>query len=70
MICPPLQEVKAGDEGRTRALFERITSLPLPPRKMKPIFKRWLNWEKGGSDPKRVDYVKQRAMEFVEATTK
>jgi len=64
------QEVKAGDEGRTRALFERITSLPLPPRKMKPIFKRWLNWEKGGSDPKRVDYVKQRAMEFVEATTK
>ncbi|KAF5829876.1 hypothetical protein DUNSADRAFT_15392 [Dunaliella salina] len=64
------QEVKAGDEGRTRALFERITSLPLPPRKMKPIFKRWLNWEKSGSDQKRVDYVKQRAMEFVEATTK
>jgi rRNA biogenesis protein RRP5 len=65
-----LQEVKAGDEGRTRALFERITSLPLPARKMKPIFKRWLSWEKVGADSKRVDHVKQRAMEFVEGGTK
>ena len=68
MLACSTQEVKAGDEGRTRGLFERITSLSLPTKKMKPIFKRWLDWEKRVGDPKRVEAVKQRALEFVNAS--
>jgi hypothetical protein len=40
------QEVKGGDIERTRSLFERVTSLSLPARKMKGLFKRWLEWER------------------------
>lgn len=64
-----VQEIKAGDAERTRALFERVTALPLPPRKMKFIFKRWLEWEKRGGDGQRVEHVKQKAMEFVERSS-
>lgn len=67
-----LQEIKAGDEDRTRALFERSTSLPLPPRKMKFLFKRWLEWEKdvSGGEGEHVDAVKRKAMAFVESSLK
>ena len=42
---PPtcLQEVKQGDAQRIRALFERATHLQLPPKKMKQLFKRWVD---------------------------
>lgn len=65
-IVRQLQEVKAGDVGRTRALFERATSLQLPARKMKGLFKRWLDWERREGGPAEVEAVKQRAMEFVQ----
>jgi rRNA biogenesis protein RRP5 len=45
-----LQEVKQGDAGRIRGLFERATSLQLPPKKMKFLFKRWLEYEGGRGD--------------------
>lgn len=61
------QEIaKGGDEQRTRSIFERATHLQLPPKKMKFLFKRYLEYEKKYGDAERVSYVKQRAMEFVE----
>ncbi len=68
-----MQEVKLGDASRTRALFERATSLPLAAKKVKFIFKRWLEWEKslaGGANTAAVEHVKQRAMEFVQQAAK
>ena len=42
------------------------TSLSLPARKMKGLFKRWLEWERRAGGPAEVEAVKQRAMEFVQ----
>eukprot|EP00798_Chlamydomonas_sp_ICE-L_P000496 gene496-1903_t len=64
------QEVKLGDVQRTRALFERATHMTLPPKKMKFLFKRFLEYEKEHGDAASVDHVKKRAMEFVESTLK
>lgn len=61
------QEIKLGDQPRTRALFERVTQLSLPPRKMKFLFKRWLDYEKQHGDDGHVDGVKRAAMEYVQS---
>lgn len=45
-----LQEIKIGDSQRIRALFERATHLSLPPKKMKFLFKRYLQYEKEEGD--------------------
>jgi len=61
------QEIAQGheNESRTRSLFERCTHLTLPAKKMKFLFKRWMEWEKKvGGD---VGHVKQRAMDFVQS---
>lgn len=60
------QEIAAGDAQRTRALFERATHLALPPKKMKFLFKRYLDYERSHGGPTQVELVKRRAMEFVE----
>jgi rRNA biogenesis protein RRP5 len=60
------QEVAQGDQRRVRALFERATHLELPPRKMKFLFKRALDYEKKHGDAAGVERVKERAMEFVQ----
>lgn len=69
-----MQEIKLGDEQRTRALFERATTLSLAAKKMKFLFKRWLEWEKGqtsnGDNTAAVEHVKQKAMEFVQNSLK
>jgi rRNA biogenesis protein RRP5 len=62
------QEVKAGDAGRTRALFERATGLALPPKKMKSLFRRYLEYEKARGDAGAVEHVKRRALAYVEST--
>jgi rRNA biogenesis protein RRP5 len=49
------------------ALFERATHLQLPPKKMKFLFKRYLDYEKAHGTPATVEHVKKRAMEYVEA---
>eukprot|EP01025_Chloroclados_australasicus_P050299 TRINITY_DN5766_c0_g1_i4.p1 TRINITY_DN5766_c0_g1~~TRINITY_DN5766_c0_g1_i4.p1 ORF type:complete len:436 (+),score=78.55 TRINITY_DN5766_c0_g1_i4:163-1470(+) len=59
------KEIKLGDEQKIRALFERATHLELPPKKIKFLFKRYLQYEKQYGDEQTVDHVKQRAMEFV-----
>jgi rRNA biogenesis protein RRP5 len=49
-----------------RTLLERATSLALPPKKMKFLFRRWLEFEKAHGTEAQVAHVKQRALEFVQ----
>jgi rRNA biogenesis protein RRP5 len=60
------QEVARGEPARARALFERATHLALPPKKMKFLFKRYLEYERKHGDAAGVERVKKAAMEFVE----
>lgn len=62
------QEVKLRDQQRTRALFERATQMSMPAKKMKFLFKRFLEYEKAHGDAGSVEHVKKQAMEFVERT--
>lgn len=50
-----------------RALFERATHLHLPAKKMKFLFKRWLDFEKAQGNAEGVEHVKKSAMAFVES---
>jgi len=61
------QEIKQGDADRIRALLERATHLELNPKSMKFLFKRYLDFERGGGDRDRVEHVKSRAMEYVQS---
>ncbi|OVA06347.1 Ribosomal protein S1 [Macleaya cordata] len=62
------QEIRLGDVDLIRALFERATSLSLPPKKMKFLFKKYLEFEKSNGDEERVEFVKRKAMEYVESS--
>ncbi|KAL5741947.1 hypothetical protein ACOSP7_028679 [Xanthoceras sorbifolium] len=62
------QEIRLGDVDLIRSLFERAISLSLPPKKMKFLFKKYLEYEKSQGDEARIEYVKQKAMEYVEST--
>eukprot|EP00262_Sarcandra_glabra_P007984 TRINITY_DN21152_c0_g1_i1.p1 TRINITY_DN21152_c0_g1~~TRINITY_DN21152_c0_g1_i1.p1 ORF type:complete len:572 (-),score=125.55 TRINITY_DN21152_c0_g1_i1:250-1932(-) len=61
------QEIRLGDSVVIRALFERATSLSLPPKKMKFLFKKYLVYEASCGDEERIEYVKKKAMEYVES---
>ena len=63
------QEIAHGDQPRIRALFERSTHLALPAKKMKFLFKRYLEYEKQYGDDTGVEHVKKKAMEFVDRAT-
>ncbi|KAK7278792.1 hypothetical protein RJT34_23828 [Clitoria ternatea] len=62
------QEIQLKDEDVIRALFERAISLSLPPKKMKFLFKKYLDYEKSQGDEERIESVKKKAMEYVEST--
>ncbi|KAL2326887.1 hypothetical protein Fmac_020314 [Flemingia macrophylla] len=62
------QEIQLKDEDMIRALFERAVSLSLPPKKMKFLFKKYLDYEKSQGDEERIEYVKRKAIEYVEST--
>ncbi|CAK9319362.1 unnamed protein product [Citrullus colocynthis] len=62
------QEIRLGDADMIRALFERATSLSLAPKKMKFLFKKYLEYEKSVGDEERIESVKQKALEYVEST--
>uniref|UniRef100_A0A0E0AH21 S1 motif domain-containing protein n=1 Tax=Oryza glumipatula TaxID=40148 RepID=A0A0E0AH21_9ORYZ len=58
------QEIRLGDTEIIRALFERVTCLSLPPKKMKFLFKKYLEYEKSQGDEERIEHVKQKALEY------
>ena len=60
------QEVAHGDQHRARALFQRCIHLTLAPKKMKFLFKKYLEYEKKHGDDTHVEFVKKKAMEYVE----
>ncbi|KZV37907.1 hypothetical protein F511_12189 [Dorcoceras hygrometricum] len=62
------QEIRLGDGDVIRALFERATSLCLPPKKMKFLFKKYLGYEKSIGDEERIEYVKKKALDYAEST--
>lgn len=61
-----LQEVKLNDAVRVRNLFERATSLHIPPKKMKFLFKRYLEYETKHGTAATVKKVKDAAKAYVE----
>lgn len=61
------QEIRLGEQSLVRGLFERIICLDIPAKKMKFVFKRFLDYEKAHGDQERVEYVKQKAMAYVES---
>lgn len=63
------QEIRAGDGDRTKALFERATHLTLPAKKIKCLFKRYLQFAKDKGDSAGVEHVKKRAVEYVNRMT-
>lgn len=59
-------EMKYGkDEKTIRELFERFTSLILPHKKMKLIFVKFLSFETGLGNAKRIQAVKDKATEYI-----
>ncbi|KAM7524627.1 hypothetical protein LguiA_014529 [Lonicera macranthoides] len=62
------QEIRLGDVDLIRALFERAISLSLPPKKMKFLFKKYLQYESSLGDEERIESVKRKAMDYVETT--
>ncbi|GMN67280.1 hypothetical protein TIFTF001_036343 [Ficus carica] len=61
-------EIRLGDIDVIRALFERATCLSLPAKKMKFLFKKYLEYEKSLDDEERNEYIKKTAMDYVEST--
>ncbi|KAF5193438.1 rRNA biogenesis protein RRP5, partial [Thalictrum thalictroides] len=61
------QEIRLGDADVIRALFERASSLSLPPKKMKFLFNKYMEYEKAHGDEERVDYVRRKAVEYMES---
>lgn len=62
------QEIRLGDIDIIRALFERAINLSLEPRKMKFLFKKYLEYEKSQGDEERIESVKRKAMEYANST--
>lgn len=63
------QELKCGDLDHIRQLFDQITSLSIQPKKMKPFFKRYLDFEKKFGTEETVEKVKESARAFVQSRT-
>ncbi|KAL2998416.1 hypothetical protein AAZX31_09G097500 [Glycine max] len=61
------QEIQHKDEDIIHALFERAVSLSLPPKKMKFLFKKYLDYEMSQGDQERIESVKRKAIEYVES---
>jgi len=53
--------------GFARELYDRMVCLNLPPKKMKAIFKRYMDFETTYGDQQSVDKVRKKALEYVES---
>ena len=61
------QELRVADTVTVRALFDRVTALNLSSKKMKHFFKRYLDYEKTEGDEEKVEYVKERARDYIQS---
>ncbi|KAI8369582.1 uncharacterized protein BYT42DRAFT_607950 [Radiomyces spectabilis] len=61
------QEIRAGDQEIIRRLFERVTAMKYSSKKMKFLFKKWLQYEKQHGSEDDVERVKQKALAYVES---
>ncbi|KAG7397469.1 hypothetical protein PHYBOEH_000689 [Phytophthora boehmeriae] len=59
------KEIKFGDAALVRALFERLLAMEFSAKKMKFLFKKYLQFEQEQGDDDRVEHVKQLAKDFV-----
>merc|ERR1712228_1129194 len=60
------QLIKTGDLDAARALFRRMATLDLQAKKMKFLFKKWLDFESGNGADAGVAEVKQSAQKYLE----
>ncbi|KAJ8723652.1 hypothetical protein PYW07_007632 [Mythimna separata] len=58
--------LKNQDHDHVRQVMERITSQKLPARKMKILYKKWIEVEEKIGEQEQVDRIRQRAMEYIE----
>jgi len=63
------QLVKAGEVEATRAVYRRVATLGLQAKKMKFLFKKWLDFETGHGVESGVSEVKQAAQQFLDTLT-
>ncbi|KAI8342777.1 hypothetical protein BC941DRAFT_368731 [Chlamydoabsidia padenii] len=59
-------EIKAGEHDMVQRLFERVTSMKFSSKKMKFLFKKWLQFEKDHGSSEDVERVKERTLAYVE----
>ncbi|KAK1931670.1 rRNA biogenesis protein RRP5 [Phytophthora citrophthora] len=59
------KEIKFGDVALVRALFERLLAMDFSAKKMKFLFKKYLQFEQDQGDDEHVEHVKQLAKDFV-----
>lgn len=46
--------------------MERMTSQKLPARKMKILYRKWIEVEEKHGDQEQVETIRQRAMEYID----
>ena len=62
VVLPRLEDLT-----RIRNVFDRVTSLNLSSKKMQQFMTKYLSFEREKGDEERVEYVKKRAQEYVNA---
>jgi rRNA biogenesis protein RRP5 len=60
-------ELKVADQEQIRGLFERVLTVKLKRKQALHFFDRWIKFEEAEGDERRVDEVKARKVEWVEA---
>ncbi|CAH2044792.1 unnamed protein product, partial [Iphiclides podalirius] len=58
--------LKGGDVERLRQVMDRMTSQKMPARKMKVLYKKWIEVEEKIGDQEQIEKIKKSAMEYVE----
>ncbi|XP_045485956.1 protein RRP5 homolog [Pieris rapae] len=58
--------LKTGDVARIRQVLERMTAHKLPARKMKVLFKKWIEVEEKYGNKDQAEEIRQKAVEYVE----